>query len=185
VAILLQPVDWHHPDVARAIHGHLGPSPCHPSAGFLCRSTSDGALGTFPATAGLLPLPGPPAPPVWGPWTNGWDTQSLTNSLSTMTLAPPTLVSNWVADSGASYHTIPDAGILSSTSPSHPSLLSSIVVGNDSALPVTSICDAVLPGPFVYPTLLLLPTLFKIFFLSVSLLLTTLIPWSLTRLVFL
>ena len=34
-----------------------------------------------------------------------------------MTLAPPTMVSDWVADSGASYHTTSDAGILSSTSP--------------------------------------------------------------------
>jgi hypothetical protein len=34
-----------------------------------------------------------------------------------MTMAPPTSVSNLVADSGASYHTTPDAGILSSTSP--------------------------------------------------------------------
>jgi hypothetical protein len=102
-----------------------------------------------------------------------------------MTLAPPTSVSDWVADSGASYHTTPDTGILSSTSPFHPSFLSSIVVGNDSTLPVTSIGDAVLPGPFIYPTFLLLPTLFKIFFLSFSLLLTALVPWSLTRLVFL
>jgi hypothetical protein len=41
---------------------------------------------------GLLPLPGPPSPSVWGPWTNGWDVQSLASSFSTMTLAPPTLV---------------------------------------------------------------------------------------------
>jgi hypothetical protein len=54
---------------------------------------------------------------VWRSWTNGWDTQSLASSFSTMTLAPPTSVSDWVADSGASYHTTLDAGILSSTSP--------------------------------------------------------------------
>jgi hypothetical protein len=66
---------------------------------------------------GLLPLRGPPTQPVWGPWTNGWDMQSLANSFSMMTLAPPTSVSEWVADSGASYHTTPNACILSSTSP--------------------------------------------------------------------
>jgi hypothetical protein len=77
---------------------------------------------------GLLPLSGSPTQPMWGPWTNGWDTQSLTSSFSMMTLAPPTSVSNWVADSGASNHTNPDAGILSSTSPAHPSLLYSIIV---------------------------------------------------------
>jgi hypothetical protein len=66
---------------------------------------------------GLLPLPGPPAQPVWGPWTNGWDAQSLANSFSMMTLAPPTTVSDLVAESGASYHTTLDTGILSSTCP--------------------------------------------------------------------
>jgi hypothetical protein len=85
---------------------------------------------------------------MWGPWTNGWDAQSLTSSFFTMTLAPPTTVSDWVADSGASYHTTLDAGILSSTSPAHPSLPSSIIVKNGSALPVTSVGDAVLLGPF-------------------------------------
>jgi hypothetical protein len=57
---------------------------------------------------------------MWGPWINGWDTQSLARSFSTMTLAPPTAVSDWVPDSGASYHTTPDIGILVSTSPPHP-----------------------------------------------------------------
>jgi hypothetical protein len=62
VAILLQLVDWHHPDVARAVRGHLSPSPRHPSTGFLCCSTSGGALGTFPASAGA------PSPPrAFGP----------------------------------------------------------------------------------------------------------------------
>jgi hypothetical protein len=43
-----------------------------------------------------------------------------------MTLAPPTVVSDWVDGSGASYHTTPDAGILSSTSPTPPFLLPSL-----------------------------------------------------------
>jgi hypothetical protein len=111
VAIPLQAVDWHHPHVARAIRVCLDSSPHHPSAGLLCHSTACCAFGPSPASARLLPLPGPPAQPVWGPWTNGWDAQSLANS-STMTLAPPTTVADWVADSGASYHTTPDAGIL-------------------------------------------------------------------------
>jgi hypothetical protein len=42
-----------------------------------------------------------------------------------MTLAPPTSISDLVVDSGASYHTTPDAGILSSTSPTLPFLLPS------------------------------------------------------------
>ena len=52
VTIFLQPVDWHHPHVARAVRGCLGPSPRHPSAGLLCRSTSGSALGTSSASAG-------------------------------------------------------------------------------------------------------------------------------------
>jgi hypothetical protein len=53
-----------------------------------------------------------------------------------MTLAPPTSVSNWVADSGASYHTTPDAGILSSISPpTLPLLLPSWL---ETALPFPS-----------------------------------------------
>jgi hypothetical protein len=103
---------------------------------------------------GLLPLSGPPAQPVWGAWTNVWDTQSLASSFSMMTLAPPTSVSDWVADYGASYHTTPDAGILSSTSPPLPS---SIVVGNGSALPVTSVGVAVLPDPFRLTNVLVAP----------------------------
>jgi hypothetical protein len=105
---------------------------------------------------GLLPLPGPPAQPVWGPWTNGWDTQSLANSFSTMTLTPPTSVSDWVADSGASYHTTSDVGIMFPPLP-HPSLPSSIVVGNGSALPVTFVGDVVLPGPFRLSNVLVAP----------------------------
>jgi hypothetical protein len=74
-----------------------------------------------------------------------------------MTLAPPTSVSDWVADFGASYHTTTDAGIMSSTSPPHPSLPSSIMVGNGSTLPVTSVGDAVLPSPFHLSNILVAP----------------------------
>jgi hypothetical protein len=61
-----------------------------------------------------------------------WDVQSLANSFSTMTLALPTSVSDWVVDSGASYHTTPDAGILSSTypPPAPPFLLPSLLETN-------------------------------------------------------
>jgi hypothetical protein len=66
-----------------------------------------------------------------------------------------------VADSGVSYHTTPDAGIWSSTSPPHPSLPSSIVVGNGSALPVTSVGAAVLPGPFRLTNVLVAPNIIQ------------------------
>jgi hypothetical protein len=47
--------------------------------------------------------------PGWNPWLGAnWDQQSLANSFSTMALhPPPTLVQNWVTDSGATHHTTP------------------------------------------------------------------------------
>jgi hypothetical protein len=135
VAILLQIVDWHHSHVARAVRGCLGPSPHRLSAGLLCCCTPGGTLGSSPASARSTTTPGVSGPAHVGPWTNGWDTQSLASSFSTMTLAPPTSVSDWVADSSASYHTTPDACILSSTSPTHPSRPSAIIVGNGPPFP--------------------------------------------------
>jgi hypothetical protein len=58
LTILLQPVDWHHPHVARVVRGCLGPSPHHLSAGLLCRSTVNGALGSSLASAGAPSTPG-------------------------------------------------------------------------------------------------------------------------------
>jgi hypothetical protein len=63
-----------------------------------------------------------------------------------MALAPPS--SDWVIDFGASYHTTPTAGMLSRSHPPHYSHPTSIVVGNGSNLPVTSVGASVLLGPF-------------------------------------
>jgi hypothetical protein len=76
-------------------------------------------------------------------------------------LAPPTSVSDWVADSGASYHTTPDAGTLSTTHPFDPSLPSSIVIGDRSVLPVTSAGDGVLPGHFRLRNILVAPNIIQ------------------------
>jgi hypothetical protein len=64
-----------------------------------------------------------------------------------MTIVPP-VVTNWVADSGASNHTTSDADNLTSVRPPHISDPSSIIVGNGSSLPITSVGDTTLPGPF-------------------------------------
>jgi hypothetical protein len=64
-----------------------------------------------------------------------------------MVLTPPA-VTDWVADSGASNHTTSDAGNLSSVRQPSSTDPSSIVVGNGSALPITSVGDSALPGPF-------------------------------------
>jgi hypothetical protein len=63
-------------------------------------------------------------------------------------------MTDWVADFGATNHTHPT---LVTSSPRPPSLThpSSIVVGNGSVLPVTSIGDSVLSGPFYLNDVLL------------------------------
>jgi hypothetical protein len=66
-----------------------------------------------------------------------------------------------VADSGASYHTTPDVGTLSTTHPPHPSLPSSIVISDESVIPITSVGDAVLPGPFCLRNVLVTPNIIQ------------------------
>ena len=94
----------------------------------------------------------PPAQPSQQPtWPGGWDQAALAQSFSTMGLTPPTST-EWIADSGASFHTTPDAGILSSVRPPHPSCPSSIMVGDVSCLPVTAVGSAPrLPNVLVAP----------------------------------
>jgi hypothetical protein len=84
----------------------------------------------------------------------GWDQAALAQSFSTLGLTPP-VDTEWIADSGASYHTTPDVGILSSVRPPHPSCPSSIMVGDGSCLPVTSVGSA--PGPFRLSDVLVAP----------------------------
>ncbi|WVZ81797.1 hypothetical protein U9M48_029138 [Paspalum notatum var. saurae] len=67
---------------------------------------------------------------------------------------PPSVRTDWIADSGASFHTTPDARILFSVRPPHPSCPSSIMVGNGSCLPVTSVGNAGTNGPFRLPNAL-------------------------------
>jgi hypothetical protein len=58
------------------------------------------------------------------------------------------VVTDWVADSDVSNHTTSDTGNLASVSPPSFTDPSSIVVGNQSALPVTSVGDSALFGLF-------------------------------------
>jgi hypothetical protein len=101
----------------------------------------------------FMPLLTPPphhqqaAASTWSPWTGAWDQQSLTNSFSTMALTPPVVI-DWVADSGASNHTNSDEGNLTSVRPSTSTDPSSIIVGNGSALWVTSVGDSAILDPF-------------------------------------
>jgi hypothetical protein len=88
----------------------------------------------------------------------GWDQQSLAHSFNTMVLhPPPTSVQDWVADSGATYHTTSSVGNISTARPLNSSNPSSIIAGNGSSLPVTLVGDSVLPGPFYLNNILLAP----------------------------
>ncbi|WVZ96618.1 hypothetical protein U9M48_042233 [Paspalum notatum var. saurae] len=60
-----------------------------------------------------------PPPPTWPP---GWAQTTLAHSFTTVGL-PPLLSTDWIADSGASFHTTPNAAILSSVRPPLPSFL--------------------------------------------------------------
>jgi hypothetical protein len=70
--------------------------------------------------------------------------QSLMNSFSTIALQlPHNSVNYWVADLGASHHTTHSVSNISNPRPLNSASPSSIVVGNGSTLPVTSVGDSV------------------------------------------
>jgi hypothetical protein len=77
-----------------------------------------------------------------------------------MILTPP-VVTDWVADSGAFNHTTSDAGNLTSVRPPTSTNPSSIVVGNGSALSVTSVGDSALPTPFYLNNVLVTPDIIQ------------------------
>jgi hypothetical protein len=86
-------------------------------------------------------------------------TLPLAGCLSSMAFAPPMPVTDWVVDSGATNHTTSHLGHISSPRPpllAHPP---SIVVGNGSILPVTSVGDSVLFGSFYLNDFLVAPDL--------------------------
>jgi hypothetical protein len=74
---------------------------------------------------------------------------------------PPTLVQDWVVDSGVMHHTTPSVGNISTPHPLNSSNPSSIIVGNGSSLPVTSVGDSVLFGPFYLNNILLAPDMIQ------------------------
>jgi hypothetical protein len=97
----------------------------------------------------------------WNPWLDAnWEQQSLANFFSTIALhPPPTSVQDWVADSGVMHHTTPSVGNISTLRSLALSNPSSIVIGNDSSLLITSVGDSVLPRPFYLNNILLTPNM--------------------------
>jgi hypothetical protein len=133
----------------------------------------------FVAMPGLYvspgPLSGPQQQPLyqqaalgpgWNPWLSAsWDQESLANSFSSLALhPPPTSVQDWVADSGATHHTTPSVGNISTLHLLPSSNPSSIVVRNVSSLLITSVGDSVLPGPFYLNNILLAPDMVQSLF---------------------
>jgi hypothetical protein len=121
------------------------------------------ALLTTPPAYDMPPYSGPPPLPPMGPstttpWSSlavGWDPAALASAYNTMALTPPP--SDWAIDSGASYHTTPTTGTLSSSQPPSPTHPTSIVVRNSSTLRVTFIGASVLPRPFYLNDILVAP----------------------------
>jgi hypothetical protein len=77
------------------------------------------------------------------------------------TLQTPSSLTEWVTDSGASNHTTPDLGNISLFRSPNPTIPSSIVVGNKSVLPVTSVGGTVLPIPFYLNNILVTSDIIK------------------------
>jgi hypothetical protein len=160
VALLLQSLDRHHIDVARDVTSAAA-AEVSTSRPACCNSVLQGSR-----QPSFVPLPVPPphqqqaTAPAWSPWTDAWDQQSLTNSFSTMTLTP-LAVNDWVADSGASNHTTSNVGNLTSVRPLTSTDPSSIVVGNGSALLVTSVGDSTLPSPFYLNNVIVTPDIIQ------------------------
>jgi hypothetical protein len=61
--------------------------------------------------------------------------------------SPPPPPTDWISDSNDSFHTTSDPRVVSLPHPPSPTFPSSIIVGNGSTLPVTSVGDTVFPGP--------------------------------------
>jgi hypothetical protein len=75
---------------------------------------------------------------------------------------PHISVNDWVADSGASQNTTPSVSNISNPHPLNSASPSFIIVGNDSTLPVASVGDLVIPGPFYLNKILLAPDIVQI-----------------------
>jgi hypothetical protein len=100
------------PTVSHPWSGHISMRPYQGQGGGLVPSTSRRPWSrVLPPTCrpGLHLL----RPARRGRGGGGWDQAALAQSFSAVGLTPP-VGTEWIADSGASYHTTPDAGILSS-----------------------------------------------------------------------
>lgn len=108
------------------------------------------------AAAHSLGVPSTPQPPPasWSPW----DTSSLANAFSTVSLTPPNN-DQWAIDSGASSHVTSNPGNV--TLAPYSTFSSSIVVGNGVTLPVIGTDSISLLGSFALNNVLIAPSIIK------------------------
>jgi hypothetical protein len=78
-----------------------------------------------------------------------------------MTLQTSPSLIEWVADSNVSNHTTPGPGNISLFRTPNHAIPSSIIVGNRSVLPITSVGNTVLPVPFYLNNVLVTPDIIK------------------------
>jgi hypothetical protein len=148
LAIILQPLDRHHLHVVGSDSRCLSPSGSGvgpPDHATCLRRATIWCATDDPDTTSALAY-GAIHHNTMLPVCRRLDANALAAAYSTMALAPPS--SDWVIDSGASYHTTPTTGMLSHSHPPPSTHPTSIVVGNGSTLPVTLVGASVLPGPF-------------------------------------
>jgi hypothetical protein len=103
--------------------------------------------GVTPFAPSWTPPTQPSQPPTW---PGRWDPATPVQAFNNMGVTPP-VRTECIANSWASFHSTPDASILSYVRSLHPS----IMVGDGSCLPVTSVGSA--PGPFHLPDVLVAP----------------------------
>jgi hypothetical protein len=91
---------------------------------------------------------------------SSWDQQPLAPSFHTMATVP-SAVTYWATDFGAFNHTTFSAGNLTFVRPPLSTDPSSIIVGNGSSLPVTSVGNTSLPNPFYLNNILVTPDIIQ------------------------
>jgi hypothetical protein len=91
---------------------------------------------------------------------SSWDQQPLAHSFHTMTMVPST-VPDWVTDSDTSNHTTFSTGNLTPVQLPLPTDPSSIIIGNNSSLSVTSVGNTALPSPFYHNNVLVTPDIIQ------------------------
>lgn len=114
MAVVLQPLDRVHLHVAAPGTGclpALSSNPGPPDGVSLRRATNDSGSTLAPAYRD-------PHPDTLVPQAGGWNSASLAAAFSAMAMTPPP--SDWVVDSGASYHTTYTASTLSRSHPTIP-----------------------------------------------------------------